>query len=340
MKRLTHVYRWWVLSAALALVGCGPEVVIYSAHDQEFSEPILDEFERQSGVRVLAKYDVESTKTVGLVNAIIQEQNRPRCDVFWNNEILHTLRLKRLGLLDAYVPTIAESIPAGYRSPDGLWYGFAARARVLIVNTVVLGDVPRDQWPDSIHDLVDPRWKDQVGIARPLFGTTATHAAVLFAELGDDEAREFFRQVHANARVVSGNKQVALDVARGRLAWGITDTDDAMIEVDKKGPVEIIYPDQNEGELGTLFIPNTLCIIRGGPNEENARRLIDYLLSTEIEDRLAEGPSAQFPVIDGAEAKSRAAPDEPIRWMKADFEAAADQWDTAAEFLRDEFAGG
>ncbi len=330
-------------SATLALAGCdlhrGPEVVIYSAHDQEFSEPILDDFEHQTGVRVLAKYDVESTKTVGLVNAIIQEQNRPRCDVFWNNEILHTVRLKRLGLLDVYIPPVADSIPANYRSPDGLWYGFAARARVLIVNTVVLGDVPRDEWPDSIHDLVDPRWKDQAGIARPLFGTTATHAAVLFSHWGDDRAREFFRQVHANARVVSGNKQVAQDVARGRLAWGITDTDDAIIEVDKGSPVEIVYPDQAEGGLGTLFIPNTLCVIRGGPNAENARRLVDYLLSVEIEERLAEGPSAQFPVIAGAEVESHAAPDHPVRWMEADFEAAADKWDTAAEFLREEFAG-
>ena len=91
--------------------------------------------------------------------------------------------------------------------------------------------------------------------------------------------------------------------------------------------------------MGTLFIPNTLCVIRGGPNAENARRLVDYLLSVEIEERLAGGPSAQFPVIAGAETESRAAPDEPVRWMEADFEAAADKWDTAAEFLRNEFVG-
>src|SRR5687768_16697651 len=71
------------------------EVVVYAALDREFSEPILNEFQAATGVQVLDKYDVESTKTVGLVSAIIQEQKRPRCDVFWNNEILHTLRLKR-----------------------------------------------------------------------------------------------------------------------------------------------------------------------------------------------------------------------------------------------------
>ena len=49
---------------------------------------------------MLAKYDDESTKTVGLTNVIIQEAGRPRCDVFWNNEILNTLRLEEKGLLE------------------------------------------------------------------------------------------------------------------------------------------------------------------------------------------------------------------------------------------------
>ena len=94
------------------------EVVVYTALDREFSEPLLDEFQRQTGIRVLAKYDVESTKTVGLVNAIIQEQARPRCDVFWNNEIMHTLRLEKMGLLAAYPTEQAAGFPAEYRSPE------------------------------------------------------------------------------------------------------------------------------------------------------------------------------------------------------------------------------
>ena len=56
-----------------------------------------DDFEKASGIRVLPKYDVESTKTVGLTAAIIAEAARPRCDVFWNNEILNTLRLEAEG---------------------------------------------------------------------------------------------------------------------------------------------------------------------------------------------------------------------------------------------------
>ena len=310
------------------------EVVVYAALDREFSEPVLDDFQRRTGIRVLAKYDVESTKTVGLVNAIIQERARPRCDVFWNNEVMHTLRLDKLGLLAAYPAAQAANFPAEYRSPHGTWYGFAARVRVLIVNTQL---VPSQERPHSIRDLIDPRWKGRVGVAKPLFGTTATHAAVLFAQWGENEAREFFRKLKDNARVLSGNKQVALSVGCGELAFGLTDTDDAIIEMENGQSVEIIYPDQDEGGLGALFIPNSLAIIQGSPNGQAARQLVDYLLSPEVEARLAAGRSAQFPLNTTGAARSRAASPGPLRHMTVDFPAAAAAWDSAAEFLRDTF---
>ena len=101
------------------------EVVVYTALDGEFSEPIFEDFARETDVNVLPKFDIEAHKTVGLVTDIIEEKDNPRCDVFWNNEILHTLRLKRMGLLEAYRPPIANEYPAAFRSSDGLWHGFA-----------------------------------------------------------------------------------------------------------------------------------------------------------------------------------------------------------------------
>src|SRR5262249_8065150 len=140
-------------------------VVVYSALDREFAESVLNDFTKETGIRVLAKYDDESTKTVGLTNLLIQEANRPRCDVFWNNEILNTLRLERKGLLAAYHSPAGAAYPATYRSAEGYWHGFAARARVLIVNTKLVAD---GELPKSIFDLADEKWKGRVGIARPV----------------------------------------------------------------------------------------------------------------------------------------------------------------------------
>jgi iron(III) transport system substrate-binding protein len=329
------------LLSCLLLVGCwrstGSEVVVYTALDSEFSVPIFNQFTQQTGIAVLPKFDAESTKTVGLAEAIAAEGRRPRCDVFWNNEILHTLRLKQRGLLEAYVPPTAASYPAAYRDPQGFWHGFAARARVLVVNTKLVGE---KDWPASIRDLADPRWRGRAGMAKPLFGTTATQAACLFAAWGDRRTKEFFRAVKRNdVQILSGNKQVALAVAAGRLAFGLTDTDDALIEVEKGMPVAIVYPDQGTDELGTLLIPNTLAIVRGSPHPAAARRLVDYLLSPEVEAKLAAGESAQIPLSPKLPTPARLKMPKNIKTMQVDFAAAAEKWDAAAEFLRDEFTG-
>ena len=321
----------------LLLCGCGPaprnEVIVYASLDREFSEPILHEFETETKITVAAKYDVESTKTVGLTNAIVQESAKPRCDLFWNNEILNTIRLEKRGLLETFSPPNAAAVPESFRSPRQRYYGFAARARVLLVNT----ELTKDEEPTSIRDLTAEQWRGKCGFAKPLAGTTATHAAVLFATWGDAKAAAFFKAAIANGSVFSGNKQVAEAVGRGQIAFGLTDTDDAIIEVEAGRPVKIVFPDQEANGLGALFIPNTLCIVKNGPNTEAAKKLADFLLRPEIEARLAEGPSAQIPILASGDARktSRVEPPAPVKWMAADFATAEAKWEVAGQTLRD-----
>ena len=159
---------------------------------------------------------------------------------------------------------------------------------MLVVNTKL---VPKDERPRSIEDLADPKWRGKVGMAKPLFGATATHAAALFAFWGAEKAEDYYRRLKQNQIVIeSGNKQVAVDVAAGRLAFGVTDTDDALEEFEHGQPVEIVYPDQQPGGIGTFFFPNTLAVIKGGPHPDAARRLIDFLLSPDVEGELAGRP--------------------------------------------------
>ena len=143
--------------------------------------------------------------------------------------------------------------PTTFKAKDGTWYGFAARARIIIVNTKL---VPEADRPKGIKDLLDPKWKGKIGIAKPLFGTTATHAACLFAAWGDEKAKAFFRDLKANGvQVFSGNKQVATAVGSGQIAFGMTDTDDAMGEIDAGSPVAIIYPDRDPGSSARYSSP-------------------------------------------------------------------------------------
>ncbi len=185
---------WAGVMLAVGGAGCGergPTVTVYSSLDPEFSGPVLDAYQATTGVEVLRKFDVESTKSVGLTERIVQEAARPRCDLFWNNEILNTLRLRRKGLLATWTPPNAADIPEAFRAKDGTWYGFGARARILIVNT---GLVPAADRPTGIMDLVDPKWRGQVAIAKPIAGTTATHATCLFLAWGDERRRAISRR--------------------------------------------------------------------------------------------------------------------------------------------------
>lgn len=322
-----------------------PEVVVYASLDREFSEPILKDFEKQTGIRVRTKFDSESQKTVGLTAQILTEsQSRVRCDLFWNNEILNTLRLEEAGLLRSVSPDQKDLFPTQFRSVDDRWFGFATRARVLIVNTEI---VSPENMPDSIYGLLDPKWKGKTAIAKPLYGTTATHAVCLFEKLGETTAKELFSGLKKNdVRILSGNKQVAEDVAAGRFAFGLTDTDDAIIELEKGFSVQIVFPDAKANQMGTLLIPNTLAVFQNSPNQKAANKLMDFLLTHTVEQRLAAGKSAQIPVrslgtspaLDSTgEILHRLGSLSELKMMEVDFHRAVKQWSLVSDYLKNEF---
>jgi len=316
-------------------------VIVYCAWDREFSLPILKSFTKETGIEVIPKFDTEATKSVGLFQDLLNEKLLPRCDVYWNNEIINTIRLAEQGVTASYQSPSAAPYPKQYKSAAHKWYAFAARARVILVNTDL---VSRTDRPDSILDLTNPKWKAKLAMAKPQFGTTATHAACLFQAWGKDKAERFFEQLHVNAvHIVKGNKQVAEGVGNGVYHLGLTDTDDAMGEVRAGKPVAIVFPDADappESGMGALFIPNSLSLIRSSPNPKGGQKLIDYLLSQDVEKRLAESPACQIPLNPNVKVvlPEPMRPALSVTQMKVDFESAAEKWNAAQEFVTSLFA--
>ncbi|QDV07090.1 Iron-utilization periplasmic protein precursor [Planctomycetes bacterium Poly30] len=317
-----------------ASCGSGEDLVVRISLDQPFSEGLVKEFEKETGLKVRAQYDIEASKTVGHVRAIIEEaKSRPRTDVFWNNEIAQTIRLAELGLLEAYDSPSAQDIPEQFRDPARTWTGFAARARVLIVNSDL---VPEGEGPTGTLDLLDPKWSGKAGIALPLTGTTLTHATALYQVMGEDWASEFFGKVQAaNAAdtlaLPNSNGTSMRKVGAGELAWAWTDTDDYHVAESEKGyPVRRVYPDQvagpgvleKDGEpLGTLLIPNTIMLMKDAPHPDAAKKFIDWVLRREIEQRLAESASAQIPVRDDVPRPAHVGKIGDFKVMKVDYAA-------------------
>src|ERR1700687_2473587 len=127
-------------------------VVVYVSEDQVFSEPILKDFERETGITVRAVYDTEETKSAGAMNRLIAEKNNPQADVYWANEPIRAEVLRQQRIAAPYISSNAAGIPETFRDPKGYWTGFAARARVLIVRQ---GTSPQ---PTSMFAYVDPVW--------------------------------------------------------------------------------------------------------------------------------------------------------------------------------------
>ena len=219
------------LAALIAgLLGCSSKeqgVVVYVSEDQVFSEPILRDFERDTGIRVMAVYDTEEAKSTGVMNRLLAEKNNPQADVYWANEPIRAEVLKQQGIAAAYKSPSAEGIPAHFKDPQGYWTGFSARARVLIVNQTV------PDKPKSITSYADPASKDGIVIANPLFGTTTTEIAALFMLWGDEKAKAFLENMKRNnVKIATSNGESADFVAAGQFAFALVDSDDAANRID------------------------------------------------------------------------------------------------------------
>jgi iron(III) transport system substrate-binding protein len=311
------------------------EVVVYTSLDQIYSEPIFADFQKETGIKVKGLYDTETAKTVGLVNRLIAEKDNPQADVFWNSECVRTILLKRKDILQPYDSPSSIDIPAQFKDPEHFWAGFAARCRVIVYNTKM---VKRDEAPKSIFDLTKPNWLGEVAFANPLFGTTATHVANLFLAMGDEKAMKYLQDLKANKVVmVAGNSMVCDQVSAGELKVGLTDTDDANGAMEDGKPLDMIYPDQGDKDIGALVIPNTVAMIAKCPHPKSAKKFIDYLLSRQVEEKLANSRSIQMPVRSGVKTPKNVRSIGEVKAMNVNLEKSADQIDKTAKFVQDLF---
>jgi iron(III) transport system substrate-binding protein len=319
------------LASFLLISGCGREqarVVLYVSADDHVARMVVRAFEQQTGIRVDAVGDSEQTKTTGLANRLRAERDNPQADVFWSSEVFNTINLAEEGVLDDCAPSTGADWPMGFRDPQHRWYGFAARARVIVyAPDRVAPEVRPRTWMDLLHD----RFRGRIVMADPRFGTTGGHLAamkVYWSGLVGAAYYDAFLMGLADNEVrllPSGNAGVVQAVADGEADLGLTDTDDVWAARARGLNVDLVYPrhDVEPGATGggTLLIPNTVSRVKGGPHPEAAGLLIEFLLSAQVERMLAESVSHNVPVRPGLAADyPRLAVPDPLR---ADYRRAA-----------------
>src|SRR6266480_7477676 len=289
-------------------------VVVYVSEDQVFSEPILKDFERETGITVKSVFDTEESKSTGVMNRLIAETDNPQADVYWANEPVRADALKQRGVSTPYVSPSAEGIHDRFKDPDNYWTGFSARARLLLVNA------RSPIKPASVTAYTEPSARGRAAIANPLFGTTTDYVAALFTVWGDDRAKTFMNDMKTNGvKTTTSNGESADFVAAGQMDFSLVDSDDAVNRKKQGKPVEIVYPDQDPNGLGVLILPNAVVLIKGGPHPENGKRLIDYLLSKSTERKLAFADCAQIPLHSGVDTPPEVRRIEEIKAMRVGY---------------------
>jgi iron(III) transport system substrate-binding protein len=339
-------YSWMfvgVLASSVFVGGCSSSdnqaenvVVVYSSLDEEFARPLAQQFEKETGVEVKLISDTEKAKSSGLLNRLLEERERPQCDVFLSEDPVRSAVLKKKGLSEPYQSPAATGLLPEFSDPDHHWTGMSARVRVLLVNMKhpLFKKVPI---PTSVYDLADPRYKGQACIGNPLFGTTTLHCLAIFQRLGEDKAKEFFEDMLRNeVHLVQSDGDVQDRVEKGDFAFGLTDNDDGMAAVrESRGKkMEMVFPD--EKGLG-LLSPDAPVLIKGAPHAENGKRFIDFMLRPETEVELAKVPS-QIPLRPNLQpsAEYPYPPFEKLRGMKVDYDELAGLHDRLVQgYLKD-----
>lgn len=307
-RRAASVVTWLAIGAGVAggVSSCGGDngashLVLYVSADDYVAREVVRAFEEQTGIRVDLVGDTEVNKNTGLANRIRAEASSPRADVFWSSECFMMIQLAEEGLLEPFSHADVESWPVELRDAARRWHGFAPRARVIVYSTE---RVSPEEAPKTWIHLTRERWRGRVVMADPRFGTTRGHLGALkvFFDGQLPGGYEAFlgNLAYNQARLLtSGNAGVVQAVARGEADVGMTDTDDVWAAQRNGAKVDLVYPwhgEENERGAGTLVIPNTVALIRGAKNHEQAGEFIRFLLSERVERMLVESDSRNIPI--------------------------------------------
>ncbi|OAF14985.1 hypothetical protein AYJ54_41225 [Bradyrhizobium centrolobii] len=265
------------LAASLFAAGSAwaeQHVVLYSANDDTVNKLVAEGFAKATGIKV----DVVSTGSGVLVRRIASEAANPQGDVIWG--VSTTLLRLASPNLQAYPAKGREAVPAQFRDPNDLWLGTNIQVVVIGQNTK---SIDKASGPKSWTDLLDPKWKGRLAFTDPAnSGFSYAAANVLLSLWGEgDAAWTKMGELLANAKVLNRSTQVFDGIGSGEYPLGITLEYAGFLWAHNGAPVDVVYPAE-----GTHAVVEGAAILKGGPNPEPAKQLIDYLASKEVQEML------------------------------------------------------
>jgi iron(III) transport system substrate-binding protein len=292
-----------IAATALLLAGCGgaadganpgnsaESLVVYSGRGEELVQPVIDEFEEETGIEVSVRYG----DTAQLAAQLLEEGDRSQADVYFAQDGGALGALSKAGMLAELPEQVLEPVDPRFRAEDGTWVGTSGRARVIVYDADRLAE---SDVPDSIFDLTDPEWNGRVGIApgNASFESFVTAIRVLH---GDDAAQDWLAGMAANNVERFDNNRLILAAVN-----------DGVVEL---GLINHYYWFEQVAELGPDAVPSRLKFLAGGDpgalvnvagvgvldstdQRAAAVRFVEYLLGADAQAYFAE-QTKEYPLV-------------------------------------------
>lgn len=271
----------------------GEPVVVYSGRSEELVAPLFADFTAETGIPVEVRYG----DTAELAAQIIEEGDASPADLYFGQDAGALGALDAAGQCAPLPASVAETVPAAYRSADGNWTGITGRARVIAYDS---SQVSADEVPTSVFELTDPKWAGQVAIA-PTNGSFQAFVTGMRVAAGDEATREWLQGlIDNNVQLYEKNGLIRDGVDAGEVQLGLINhyywyRKAAEVGEDQLN-VRVAFTEP--GDPGTLVNIAGACVVAPSDNTEGAEELLTWLLSDETQTWFVEN-TFEYPLTPG-----------------------------------------
>lgn len=262
------------IAFAGSAIAADKQVVMYSANDDTVNTMVATAFTKATGIKV----NVISAGSGLLYRRIAAESGNPQADVIWGTSA--DLLKQNKAHFQPYAAKERDAVPAAYRDPDDLWIGTNLQILTINQNTQ---SIPAADGPKSWADLLNPKWKGKIAYTNPAnSGSSYVTATYLVSLWGDNEAAwQKLGALIANTKVLSRSTLVFNGNGNGEFPLGISLEYAGYLWAHNGAPVKVTYPTE-----GTIVLPEGIAIIKGAPNLDAAKQLVDFIESKPMEEEL------------------------------------------------------
>ena len=255
------------------------KLVIYCPHPLTFINPLVEEFEKESGIKV----EVVAAGTGELLKRVESEKANPLGDIFWGGS-LSTMKPKA-ALFEPYTSANESHVQAAFKNEEGSMTRFTDIPSVIMVNTNLIGDIK----VEGYEDLLNPALKGKIAMADPSKSSSSYEHLInmLYAmgkgnpDQGWDYVEKFCRNL--DGKLLSGSSAVYKGVADGEYAVGCTFEEGGAKYVADGAPVKLVYMKE-----GVISKPDGIYIIKNAKHMENAKKFIDFITSKEAQTLITQ----------------------------------------------------